>query len=429
MTAPALKRATQLIVELGGGKAVKGIIDAYPGKQEPKPIGLSEKEAKRILGIDFGIEQMVATLTNLVFDCKRNSESEISVIAPYWRNDIRFEVDLIEEVARIMGYDKIPTTMLSQPIPRQNPMPILNLKQEIRQSLMGYGFQELITYSLTGLETLNKLLPEPCLVEPMPLRVANPMTADQEYLRPNLRASLLVAFAANRRREDGGIRLFELDKVYLKRAEDLPDERYVLCGVLGGSRLEKSWYGGGEAVDFFDAKGIVEAVFSRLGMEAGFEKSTDEGLHQNKQATIVVAGKTIGVVGEVHPKVSAAFEIAEPVYLFEIDVTELSPLTIAHKQFQPIPKFPAVTRDIALVVDNAIPHKSIQNLIKSFSLVAQVAIFDVYSGEQVLPGKKSLAYRIVFQSPDHTLTDEEANEVQQQILDRLSKELGAILRT
>ncbi len=424
----ALKRATQLIVELAGGKAANGVIDVYPGKQEPKPISLSTKKIKRLLDVDLNLGQIESALTNLGFDCQKKSDSELLVTAPYWRNDIRLEVDLVEEVARITGYDKIPMTMLSQPIPRQNPAPILNLKQEIRHSLIGLGIQEIITYSLVGLDSLNKLTPEPRPLENTTLRVANPMTADQEYLRPNIRANLLAGFFANRRHEDGAIRLFELDKVYLKRAGDLPDERYMLCSVLGGPRAEKSWYGGGEPVDFFDAKGVVESLFDHLGLRVEFEKSNDESLHPNKQAAIVCAGQRLGVIGELHPKVLAAFEIAEPVYLFEVDVSSLTPCTVEHKRFQPIPKFPAVTRDIALVVDSGVTHKQMQDIIKSFPLVVHVTLFDVYSGEQVPPGKKSLAYRLAFQSPDHTLTDEEAGKVQQQILDRLSHELGATLR-
>jgi phenylalanyl-tRNA synthetase beta chain len=318
--------------------------------------------------------------------------------------------------------------MLSQPVPRQNPAPIHKLKQEIMHALIGLGVQEIVTYSLVGLDSLKKLTPEPLPIENTTLRVANPMTADQEYLRPNIRANLLAGFIANRRHEDGAIRLFELDKVYLKRAGDLPDERYMLCGVLGGPRAEKAWYGGGETVDFFDAKGVIESLFDHLGLKVDFEKSNDDSLHPNKQATIVCAGQKMGVIGEFHPKVLAAFEVAEPVYLFEVDVTSLTPCTVEHKRFQPIPKFPAVTRDIALVVDSGVTHKQILDIIKSFPLVVHVALFDVYSGEQVPQGKKSLAYRLAFQSPDHTLTDEEANTVQKQILDRLSKDLGATLR-
>ncbi|MFC2024865.1 phenylalanine--tRNA ligase subunit beta [Chloroflexota bacterium] len=429
LTLPALKRATQLIAQLGGGEAVRGFVDVYPGKLEPEPILLSTSEVKRLLGVDFSLEQIIDVLISLGFDCKQaGSASEVLVTAPYWRSDIHLAVDLIEEVARIVGYDRIPTTMLSQPIPRQNPEPIIRLKREVGRILTGYGFQEVITYSLTSLEMLGRLSPEPSPVEPMPLRVANPMTAEQEYLRPNLRTNLLVALSANRRHEDGGIRLFELGKVYVPRLGDLPDEREVLCGMISGPILEKWWHGGDEPPDFFEAKGVVEGLLSQLDVEANFEECSDESLHSTKQAAIVIAGNRLGVVGELHPKVLESFDIAEAAYLFEIDLVTLLPFAMGHKMFQPVPRFPAIVRDMALIVDAGIANQKVMDIIKSFSLIEQVAIFDVYSGEQVPQGKKSLAYRITFQSPTHTLTDGEVNKIQQQILDKLAKELGAVLR-
>ncbi len=430
LTLPALKRATQLIIQLAGGQAAKGLVDVYPGRQEREPILLSTSQVENLLGIELSLDQIMGALTSLGFDCKpADSKSEAWVTAPYWRSDINQSVDLIGEVARIIGYDNIPTTMLSQPLSRQNPEPIISLKQKVRRSLTGYGFHEVITYSLTSLEMLNKLLTESQPLKPVPLRVANPMTADQEYLRPNLRANLLAALAANRKHEDGGIRLFEQGRIYIPRPNDLPDEPEVLCGVLSGPRVEKSWQGGDELVDFFDAKGVVEGLLSQLGVEARFEESEDRGLHPNKQVATVVAGNRLGVIGELHPRVSEAFEISEAAYLFEIDLTALLPFTTGHKMFQPIPRFPAIVGDIAVVVDAGITHQKIQNIIKSFPLVNRVTIFDVYIGEQVPPGKKSVAYRVVFQSPDHTLTDEEVTRVQQQIMDKLSQELGATLRS
>ncbi|MBA7615887.1 Phenylalanine--tRNA ligase beta subunit [subsurface metagenome] len=429
LTVPALKRATQLMMQLAGGKAAKGIADVYPDKREPKPILLSTDKAKKLLGVEFSLDQIVNTLTSLGFTCQpADSPSEVRVTAPYWRSDIQQAVDLIEEVARIIGYDKIPMTMLSEPLPRQNPAPILGLKQKIRDSLVGYGFQEIITYSLTSLEMLNKLTPETHPVEPTSLRVANPMTAEQEYLRTTLRANLLVALTSNRRHEEGGIRLFELGKIYLPQSKDLPDEPEVLCGLLSGARREKSWQGDGGSLDFFDAKGVVEGLFNQLGVATSFKPSDDKSFHPVKQAAIVINDNRLGVIGELHPKVAEAFDIAEAVYLFETNVTDLLPFTIDHKMFQPIPRFPATVRDIALIVDTGISHQQVLDIVKSFTLVKQVAVFDVYSGEQVPPGKKSLAYRITYQSPTHTLTDEEANKVQEQILNKLSQQLGATLR-
>ncbi len=430
LTLPALKRATQLIVQLAGGEAAKGVIDVYPGKRDHEPILLSTGKVKTVLGVEFSLDQIVGALTSLGFDCKQgDSASEVWVTAPYWRSDIHLAVDLIEEVARIIGYDKIPATMLSQPLPRQNPEPIFGLKQKAGRILTGCGFQEVITYSLTSLEMLNKLLPEPHSLEPTPLRMANPMTADREYLRPNLRANLLAAFSANRRHEDGGIRLFELGRIYLPRHNDLPDEPEVLCGILGGSRLGKSWQGKDELLDFYDAKGVVEGLLNQLSADVNFEEGRDEGLCLGKQTAIVVGGNKLGAVGELHPKVLEAFEISEPVYLFEINLTALLAYTIGHKMFQPIPRFPAIVRDIALIVDTGISYQGVLDIITSFPLVNQVTLFDVYAGDQVPRGKKSLAYRITFQSPAHTLTDEEVNKVQQQILNKLSGEFDATLRT
>jgi len=429
LTLPALERATQLIIELAGGQAAKGVVDVYPGRQEPKPILLSTGEVKRLLGVDFSIKQMKEALTSLGFDCQpADSASEIRVTAPYWRSDISLAEDLVEEVARLIGYDRIPVTMPGGEVPRQNPAPIIDFKREVRRHLAGYGFYEVVTYSLTGLDLLNRLLPEVHPLEPEPLRVLRPMTAEQEYLRPNLRVNLLMALEANRRHEEGGIRLFELGRVYVRRPNDLPDEPEMLCALLAGSRFDQSWHGGDEPVDFFDARGVVEGLLGRLGVAADFQPSDDESLDPAKQAAIVVGGKRVGVVGEVHRKVADAFDLAEKVYLLEINLTDLLPFTLEHKLFQPISRFPAVVRDIALVVDAGVTHRQVVDIISGFPLVTEVALFDLYTGGKLPAGKKSLAYRITFQSPSKTLTDEAANQVQQKIIDKLAKELGATLR-
>ncbi len=429
LTVPALRRATQLIMQLGGGQAARGVADAYPGKREPEPVTISTERTKQILGVAFTRDQISDALTALGFACQPGvSKTEIKAVAPYWRSDIAREVDLIEEVARIIGYDKIPTTILSQSIPPHRPAPMLDLERKIRDTLTGYGFQEALTYSLTSLEMLRKFRPQTGKVAPVPARLANPMTAEQEYLRPNLRANLLAILASNRRHEESGIRLFELGKVYLPREKELPDEPEALCGLLSGSRNDISWLGDGGQLGFFDAKAVLEGLFGKLGVSASFKPGSDESFHPTHQAAIVIDGKEIGIVGELHPKVTEAFDLAEAVYLFELSVTELLPSTTGHRRFQPIPRFPATVRDIALIADVSVSHQQVVDIIKSFSLVKEVAIFDVYSGKQVPAGKKSLAYRIAYQSPTHTLTDEEANRVQAQILKKLNQQLGATLR-
>ena len=428
MTIPALKRATQLMAEFGGGQAVKGIVDVYPGKVERKPIKLSTTDVKRTMGLEYSLDQIVNSLTALGFECHADkAASWVIARAPYWRSDINIPVDVIEEVARIVGYEQIPTTLLAQQIPQQKPAPITSLKRRVRDMMVGYGFQELVSFSLTNMDVLVKLLPESRKQEPMPVHIANPASSEQEYLRPTLRAGLLAALTTNKAFSDEGLRLFELGKVYLNRAENLPDEPDMLCGVMSGPRNERWWQGSSEAVDFFDAKGIVEGLCQQIGITAKFEKSTDENLHPDNQAAIVANGKQIGVVGEVHPSVREHFELTQTVYLFEINIPMLVPL-IEDKTYRPIPKFPATVRDIALVVDASVTHQQILETMKGFSLVTDVALFDVYSGGQVPAGKKSMAYRLTFQSPDKTLTDQQINGVQQAILKKLITGLGATLR-
>jgi len=424
---PAIRRATQLIVELTGGEAAQGIIDVYPGKAEPVPISVSAEEVKRVLGVEFSLGQITKALTSLGFDCQKGA-AWVTATAPYWRSDIHGTVDLIEEVARLIGYDSIPTTMLSQHIPRHNPSPALTVRRRVLEGMVSYGFQEVIAYSLIGMEALNRLLPDANFAEPNLLRIANPMTLEQEYLRPTLRSNLLAALSANRRHEESGIKLFELGRVYLPREKDLPDEPEMVCGVASGLRGEKSWHGGEDSFDFYDAKGVVEGLLARLDVDAGFTEGKDPTLHPLRQAAIVAEGIHLGAVGEVHPKVALAFDISEAAYLFELNLTALLPLALGHRMFQPISPFPTMVRDIALVLDAGVSHQQVADIIGGFPLVMDIAVFDVYSGEQVPSGKKSLAYSITFQSPDHTLTDEEVNGIQKQILDKLSAELGATLR-
>ncbi len=429
MTVPALKRATQLIVELGEGLAAKGYIDVYPGKQAMKSVELACSRVKSMLGIEISLDGIIAALQGLGIECQIVSGDKIKAVPPYWRSDIKIEADLIEEVARVIGYDMIPLTLLAEPLPHLTPDPIFDLIKNIRRGLTANGFNEVLNFSLVGLDTLQKLDPDRAPITDLPVRVANPMTADMEYLRTTFRANLLNIYAANRRFETGSIRLFETGKIYLKCKNDLPDERETFCAVMGGLRYTESWQNNDQKLDFYDIKGIAEGLLQRLGLNPVFVKAQDKGLHANKQADIYLSKTRIGVLGEFHPKVALAFDIFEPVYLLEIDLKTLVSFSTVEKNYKPVPKFPAIVRDMALIIDAGITHQQVQTIIRGFPLVEQVDIFDVYSGEQVMAGKKSLAYRISFRSAEHTLTDEEVNQVFLDILNRLTSELGAVLRS
>ncbi len=426
----ALKRATQLMTELAGGKVAKGIIDVYPGKQQREPVLLPVADIKRLLGVELEVSEIAETLELLGFGCRQTgSNSQVHVDVPWWRTDVSCAADLAEEIARIIGYDKIPTTMLSSQLPRHEPVPMLSLKRQLRSILVSCGFQEVLIYSLTSLEMLGRLSPELRMIGPTPMKVANPMSREQEYLRTSLRAGLLSVLARNERYQEDDIRLFEIGKVFLPRERDLPQEKEMLCAVLSGSQRRLSWQGKEEPIDFFVAKGIVETVLSRLGLIASFEASEDESLCPGRSADVIIGNDKLGVVGELHPKVSEVFELSETAYLIEIDLDKLSSFTATLKKYQPIPRYPSTSRDIALLVDEQITYQQICAIIQNFSLVNSVALFDLYVGEQVPAGKKSLAFRIGYQSSAYTLTDSEVDKVQEQILDKLQRDLRASLRS
>ena len=427
---PALRRVTQLMAEFSGGKIARGIIDVYPGKLEVKPISLTTKQVTRILGIKITREKVAKVLGSLGFQCERVSPTELTVAIPYWRTDVRLAEDLVEEIARIIGYDDLPTTLPSGALPRYKPDPMRALIEKVSNILVGCGMQEVITYSLTSLDMLRKLTPQPA-----PLKVANPITTEQECLRTTLRPGLLQTLSSNEKHEDNSIRLFEVGKVYLPREGDLPQERNMLAGALWGTRIDRFWGGErgesekSEKMDFFDAKGVVETLLERLGVAPRFEPSEDKTFSPGRRATIVVGGESVGTLGELHPRVAERCDISSrPVYLFEIDLESLIPATMAPLKYRPIPKFPITLRDIAVVVNEEIPSKRVQDIIEGSPLIARVTLFDVYTGKQVPAGKKSLAFRVLYRSPSRTLTDEEVNRAQQEIVSRLSRELGATLR-
>jgi phenylalanyl-tRNA synthetase beta chain len=428
-----LKRATQLLLELAGGKAAKGVIDVYPGRSKPELISLTAREVKRLSGLKVGIGEILKVLKALGFERREgDSRSQLFVSTPYWRSDIKCSADLVEEVVRTIGYDRIPMTRLGSPLPPQKSKLSLEarqseLKDKLRNILTGFGFQEVLTYPLVSLERLQKLSPKLEVKFP-PLKIANPMTREQEYLRTSLRAGLLATLAHNQKFDQAGVRLFEIGKIFLPQGNDLPAEKDMLCAVLNGARAELSWQSDKEMFDFFDAKGVVESILSQLGSKAGFEDSDDKGLYPGRGADVIVEGDKVGIVGDVQPAVAQAFELSNTVCLMEIDLAKLLAKITGTRAYQSIPRFPGVSRDIALVIDEQVTYRRVKEIVQSFPLVNRVTLFDLYRGEQITEGKKSFAIRILYQSPSRTLTDEEVDQTQEHMLVKLRQELGAALR-
>lgn len=430
LTIPAIKQATKLMKELGGGTIAKGIVDVYPGKRETRLITLTIPYVNKLLGITLDQQRVSSVLSSLGFLCQKESEDTLRVEVPYWRTDVSLPADLAEEVARIIGYETIPTTILCAEIPRQQPQEMLNLKENIQDIMVACGFQEIICYTLTSAEKLNRVLPETGQ-QLKPLRLSNPMSVEQEFLRTTLRAGLLNTLSLNQKYEKDGIRLFEIDKVFIPQQSALPQEKMMLSAVMSGSRQKLSWCADRGEVDFYDTKGIVEELLSQLGARADFGEAVDETLLKGSTAEVIVGKDKIGVIGRVHPAIAAQFDLDDktPVFMLELDIMNLLPHLPPVKQYTSTPRFPSSIRDIALIVDNNIASKQIEEIIRRQKLVSREVLFDLYTGKQIAHGKKSLAYRLYFQSAERTLTDEEVDAALNNILESLKKELNAALRT
>ena len=446
-----LRRATAMILEIAGGEAAKGIVDLYPGRKQAPTLRLSRRRVRQVMGVDYSMERMGEVLDSLGFERAPEPSGLIDVIeaaeagpaperrdtiwvkAPYWRSDVSIEDDLVEEVARITGYDSIPTTMLSAPIPHHPPQPLRELKEHLRDCLAGTGMRETISYSSTTMDTLDSV----GAVDESnpPLRIANPMSAEHEYMRTSLRGAVLQTLAANRQvAQTEGVRIFELGRVYLPRLEakerDLPNEREMLVGAVSGSRAEVSWLAPPGEMGFFDAKGVLEAVFANLDFKVEFEPSESGFFRRGRSARLTLDGASIGEIGEVCPDVLARFDLDEaPVALFEVDVEGLSQaMPDTPKRYRRTSRFPVSNRDVALVMDADVPSSRVQGIIGRHKMVASSAPFDVYSGEGVPAGRKSVAYRIVFRSDRGTLTSDQVDKYQADILRQLRRELGAEIR-
>ncbi|CAI8004476.1 Phenylalanine--tRNA ligase beta subunit [Geodia barretti] len=418
----ALRRATQLIQQVAGGTIAQGIYDIYPDADIPKPkVSLTLRRLKQILGMDVTLEQVEDVFHSLEFETERTGDSSLAVAVPYWRSDVNIEEDLIEEVVRIIGYDNVPTTMLSTPIPHQQSAPMTELRWRVKESLATAGLQETISYPLVSLEDLEKV------------KVANPMSTESDYLRPTLLASLLNTLSYNEGHNEGPFRFFEQGRAFLPRPNQLPDEREVATGVVSGLRSEPSWLVDNGPLDFYDVKGMLSSALAYLGLTPSWETATAEegpALHPGRSARIMCSGSQIGILGELHPTVLERFDLTHrPVTVFEIYLDNLLALPArSGRNFRSLTRYPSANRDVALVVGDDVPAGKVQEILNRHRLVDRVELFDVYAGENLEPGTKSLAFHVYFQAADRTLTAEEVSRTLEGLLRTLQRDVGATLR-
>jgi len=432
-TTVALRRATKLLVEICGGKASRGLQDVFPAPQEPMEFMLTPAELRRVLGIDLTVLQIRGVLADrLGFDCREDGNA-LRVRPPAHRGDIQIPADLVEEVARLVGYDRIPTTTLAGRLPDHPPQPMRALVDHISDLLVGCGLQEVINYSLVGQRLLNKMVVGGDAGVSNGLRLANPMTPDQEVLRMSLLPSLLECVNANLRQDEAGPRLFEIGRVYLPRHNDLPQERQMAVIGMAGPRWQRQWSRATAQLDFYDLKGVVEELLNRLEIrETRFIQIADQSsFHPGRTTAVHSRDVRIGVMGEVHPAVARKWEVRVPVYLAEFDLDQL--LIVVGEEFlriEPPPRFPAIRRDLALIVPEYVPVAELFEVIRRHgeALLEQVELFDLFRGKELPPGYKSCGIGLVFRASDHTLTDTEVVQVESRIIQQLQQATGARLR-
>jgi phenylalanyl-tRNA synthetase beta chain len=438
LAVPAAMRATALMRRLAGGQIARGVADCHPTPQVCPAVSLTTEEIRRLLGMDLPRAEVERILTSLEFRCEPVGETELRVTVPDHRLDIGTGVtgaaDLIEEVARIYGYDRIPVTEMADRLPPQRDTAAVDLEERVRDLLVVAGLQEVITYRLTTPEREAALvLEDGSPIQRSYVTLANPISADRVVMRQTLLPGLLEVMAHNRRLRHR-LWCFEVGSVYLPGgATELPAEPRRLGIALTGRLAPASWRDAEPSpTGFFELKGVLEALLRGLHLPAPqFAPAVHPAFAPGRTARLVVEGNGLGVLGEIHPRVQARFDLpAGPVCLAEIDLEALLARVPLAYHVRPVPRFPPALQDIALVVDERVPAAELTEAIRSAGgpWLVDVQLFDVYRGSQLRPGEKSLAFSLVFQAGDRTLTDAEVEVEKQRIVETLARRQGARLR-
>ncbi|WP_305043937.1 phenylalanine--tRNA ligase subunit beta [Geoalkalibacter sp.] len=437
MVPRALDRAAGLILEVAGGTLAKGAIDCYPTRIHQRRITLSPERTSRLLGIDvdlFEIQKLLRSIGLEVEVADDRKDEALYVRVPNFRPDLERDVDLIEEVARLKGYDHIPTTMPQGRILCHREPPLRRLERRLRDAVIACGFNEVVNYSFNSAGLLDRLGLAADDSRRRQVRLLNPLNDDQSVMRTTLVPSLLQTVAQNLAyRSTTDLRLFELRPVFLPRAgEELPEENPRLTGVMCGRRAPLGWSQGSENVDFYDLKGVVEELLGHLRLAGlAWDSSMPEVYyHPGKSCTLRVDQQVLGSLGEVHPKVLAAFDIEQPVFLFDLDLGALLQLGEGRSQFKSLSRYPGVYRDSALLLDERVSGRQILDVVQGAKAkdMEDVVIFDIYRGKGIPEGKKSVAIRVRYRSAEKTLTDEEIGQSHGRIIRALENELGAEIR-
>ncbi|MCJ7657445.1 MAG: phenylalanine--tRNA ligase subunit beta [Candidatus Atribacteria bacterium] len=435
----ALDRAADLINKIAMGKISSGTIDTNEKLYQPCKINLRIKRVNRILGQlldknDSKIKnKIINILGKLEFKVVEDKEEYIEVIPPSFRGDVGREIDIIEEIARIYGYDKIKPTLFNTAIAQEGKKFRFKLIDRARETLIGCGLNEVITYSFISPEIFDRIrIPEGHKLRNA-IKIKDPMTKDHSLMRTSLIPSLLEVIKWNTNRQAELVKIYEVGKIYLPypdKPNSLPQEKLIIAGAINktgrGDIWEKSL-----SLDIFDIKGIIETVFQDFKVENWKVVPGDHpAFHPLRNGKIIMRGEEVGIFGEIHPEVINNYRIPGKVNLFEIDFENLLPNVPTDIKYCVLPKYPSVQRDLAMIIKEEILSADIIKTIKSIDekLIKKVTLFDIFKGKQIGDGYKSLAYSVVFQSEGRTLTDQEVGNTFKKIREELMVKFDAKIR-
>ena len=430
----ALKRSLSLMADLAGGTINKGIIDVYPKPYDPPLIDLRVKKSNVFLGTSITKDKMVSYMKALEMEVIEKDNDTIQAKPPTFRVDISCEADLVEEVARLEGYDNIPVTYPSIRPADEAGLPVISLRNQVSEIMCGMGFSEIITYSFVSPDSADLI----GVKDESPLRsfvkLLNPLTVDQSVMRTSLIPSMLETVRDNISRGEPDLKLFEWGKIFIHDdSSELPFERLFLAGIITGLYRPKEWHNRERIADFYDIKGAVETLLGSLGLkDVIFERDEPEpGYHPDRSCRLYLKDRVIGNLGQVDPDIIDRYDIkTDSAFLFEIDIEALLENISGHLiKFEPFAKFPAVVRDLSIIVDKGIESGPILDSIKAQGgeLVESVNVISLYEGEKIGPAKKSVSFRICYRSRAGTLDSGTVNRLHEGIIDRIREETGGTL--
>lgn len=433
-TIKALDRAAQLLQEMGACTVCEGIVDVYPNPKQANYVTFIPEQINNHLGTNIAKDVMLNIITSVGFDVTKDENDEITVKVPSWRNDVTCMADISEEIARLHGFDKIKSTLPNGVSMQGTQSAKQTFIDKVKASLSSQGLYETISFALTNEETFNKLN----IPQDSPLRKAvpimNPLSDEYPLVRTTLLSSIFDNLARNLARKNDDVALFEVGSVFFPKAlpvTELPDEVVKIAGAITGRRNAQGWNQANDMVDFYDAKGIIEELLANLRVTRyTVETGTHYAMHPGKTALFKKGRDVIATVGEVHPAVLSAYGITKPVYIFELDATIVMKYMAKDLKYKALPKYPATSRDLAMLVDVDVNAADIEKAMTKAAgqNLTQITLFDVYTGKQVEEGKKSLAFSLTFQSNDKTLTDAEIDPAIEKIVAKLQKDFNANLR-